>query len=85
MMGGKRGGFAAAGERKFCEQRIGRATSDFGKGIAIEEKKWRAPMATAEKIEQFLESYFAFAERFPFAPDSRMSFSSRAKCAEIPA
>ena len=74
MMCGEGGSFAASGEWEFSKQRIGCATGDFGKGISVEEKERRTSVASAEKVEQLLKTYFRLAERFPFEPDSLMSF-----------
>jgi hypothetical protein len=60
-----RGHFSFPAGSQVAEQRERQFASNSGKGISVEEKKWRATMTGAELIQRFGQGQRFEAEFFP--------------------
>ena len=70
----RRCGFLATKERQIREEGDRQRASDFAKRVAVEEKKWRAPMAGFEELQGLQQRQLRRPAFFPFFRSRRVSF-----------
>ena len=70
----ERRNFTTAAPRKVGEENVNQAATNFGEGVAVEEKKRRRAMTAEKEIERFEERQLFATRFFPFAADFFVSF-----------